>query len=278
MLEYLALPVFRRAVIALVLSGAAYPSLGCYILSLEMVPARFAVMHASLLGAAIGLALGLDPSVAALAAALLSGIVVAILGDKPGAASASAPLALVMTFCLGMAFIIFHKSKVQSAQAFNLLWGSVLALRETDLALTAATAAALLAFSLAFFKEIKALLFDRQLAASAGVPARPLYYALIILTCLGLGMAMRLSGALLADALTILPAMAARALKKNLAKTLAWGGAFGLAVNASGFALSLAFDLPAGPAIIVTGTAAVGIASLIGRRRTRPKSQLAERI
>jgi len=276
-LEYLALPVFRRAIIALVLSGMAYPSLGCYILSLEMVPARFAVMHASLLGAAVGLALGLDPSVAALAAALLSGIVVAVLGDKPGAASASAPLALVMTFCLGMAFIIFHKSKVQSAQAFNLLWGSVLALRESDLTLTALTAAALLAFSAAFFKEIKAILFDRQLAASAGMPARPLYFALIILTCLGLGMAMRLSGALLADALTILPAMAARALKKGLAATLFWGGAFGLLANAAGFALSLAFDLPTGPAIIVAGTLVVAGASLIGGRKPKSKVLLAKR-
>jgi zinc transport system permease protein len=277
MLEYLALPVFRRAIIALILSGAAYPSLGCYILSLELVPARFAVMHASLLGAAIGLALGLDPSVMALAAALISGIVVAFLGDKPGAASASGPLGLVMTFCLGMAFIIFHKSGVQSAQAFNLLWGSVLALRESDLTLTALTAAALLGFSLLFFKEIRAMLYDRQLAASAGMPVRPLYFALIILVCLGLGMAMRLSGALLADALTILPAMAARALKKNLAKTLVWGAAFGLAVNAIGFALSMAYDIPTGPAIIVAGTAAVAVASLIGGRKTKRRFILAER-
>jgi zinc transport system permease protein len=277
MLEYLALPVFRRAIIALVLSGLAYPSLGSYILSLELVPARFAVMHASLLGAAIGLALGLDPSATALAAALASGIVVAWLGDKQGSASASGPLGLVMTFCLGAAFIIFHKGGIQSAQAFNLLWGSVLALRESDLYLTAATAAALLGFSLVFFKEIKAMLFDKQLAASSGMPVRPLYYALIVLACLALGMAMRLSGALLADALTILPAMAARALRKSFSKTLFWGATIGLAVNAAGFAASLAFDLPAGPAIIIAGTAAVGIASLLGGRKGKKPVFLAER-
>jgi zinc transport system permease protein len=265
MFEYLMLPVFRRAILALVLSGVALPSMGTYILSLELVPARFAVMHASLLGAAIGLAFGFDPTVAALAAALACGIAVWLMSRSPSGDSAGGPLALVMTLCVALAFIIFHKSGVRAMDAFGLFWGNILALRESDIRLTAAFSAGVLGFSLVFFKEIRAVLFSRELARSSGMPAGFIHAALIVLVCLGVGMAMRLTGALLADALTILPALAARRLGKSLKGTLIWGGCFGLAMNACGFALALAFDLPAGPAIILAGVALIGAASLVPR-------------
>jgi zinc transport system permease protein len=274
MLEILALSVFRRALAALIVSGIAYPAMGVFILSLELVPARFAVMHASLLGAALGLLLGIDPTMAALAMALASGLAVARLGETAlpkGVASgrpesASGALGLVMTLSLAIAFIIFHKGRVNAIEAFNLFWGNILALRPSDLLLTAATGGTIIAFTLLFFKEIRAVLHDRELARSSGMPARAVYYAVIVLVCLGLGMAMRLTGALLADALTILPALAARNLRLGLGRTLAWGALFGVASNLGGFALALAFDLPTGPAIILAAAFIVGATRLIGAR------------
>ncbi len=265
MLEILALPVFRRALIALIVSGIAFPSMGSYVLSLELVPARFAVMHASLLGAALALWMGWDPSLGALAAAFLTGIAVALMSHGDQRVSAGGPLALVMTLCLALAFIVFHKGRVEAIEAFNLFWGNILSLRESDLQLTTFFSAALVIFSAFFFKEIRAILYDRELARSSGMPAGLIHGALIVLVCLGLGMAMRLTGALLADALTILPAIAARRLGKNLASTLIWGGVFGIVMNIGGFFLALGLDLPTGPAIILVGAVITALASLAAR-------------
>jgi len=275
MLEILALPVFKRALAALLLSGVAYPAMGTFILALELVPARFAVMHASLLGAASGLLIGFDPTISAIIAAFAAGIAVARMGetapknDVSGgrAESASGALGLVMALSLAFAFIIFHKGKVHAIEAFNLFWGNVLALRPLDLWLTAATCAAIVAFALLFFKEIRAVRYDRELARSSGMPARAIHYALMVVVCLGLGMAMRLTGALLADALTIIPALAARNLRRGLKATLAWGAVFGVASNLGGFGLALAFDLPTGPAIIVAASIIAGATYIVGRRR-----------
>jgi zinc transport system permease protein len=273
MLELFSLPVFQRALAALLLSGIAYPSMGTIILALELVPARFAVMHASLLGAALGLLVGFDPTLCALIAALATGLGVARIGDtRPrggGADSASGGLGLVMSLSLALAFIIFHKGRIHAIEAFNLFWGNILALRPGDLAITALSALGILAFIVLFFKETRAVLFDRELALSSGMPARALYSALIVLVCLGLGMAMRLTGALLADALTILPALAARKLRLGFRATLLWGGLFGLIANLGGFGMALAFDLPTGPAVILAASALVGIAALAASRRAR---------
>ncbi len=265
MLEYLTLAPFRRALVALAATGLAFPALGTYILALELVPARFAVMHASLLGAALGLLLGLPPLAPALAGAVVAGLGVARLSER-SAASAGGPLGLVMSLSLGLAFILFHKADVNSVEAFNLFWGSVLALSSLDLLLTVGGAALVLALGLVFRREIRAVLYDRVLAAAQGIPARAVYYALVTLVCLGIGLAMKVTGALLVDAATILPALAARSLRRGYRGTLVWGAIFGLAMNFGGFALALLLDLPTSPAIIVVGALIVCAAKALSFR------------
>ncbi len=266
MAELLAVPAFSRALAALFASGLAFPAIGTFILCLELVPARFAVMHVALLGAALGLLFGVPPLASALAAALAAGLLVAAASEK-SPVSAGGPLGLVMTVSLGLAFIVFYKADVPAMEAFSLFWGSVLTLSGAEVGFTALAAAAIVSLTGLFFTEIKAVLYDRELARAAGRPARAVYYAIAVAVCLGMALAMRLTGALLADATTLLPALAARNLRTGLKGTLLWGSAFGLASNFGGFFAALAWDLPTGPAVIAVGAAIVAGTSLAGRLR-----------
>jgi len=267
MSEIFALAIFRRAIIALFATGIAFPTLGTYILCLELIPARFAVMHTALLGAALGLLLGWNPMSCAIAASLLAGLGIARMSEK-GTVSAGGSLGLVMTATLGLSFILFYKANVDSMEAFSLFWGNILALSRAETAATSAGAVLILLLTSVFFKEIQAVLYDREMAATLGIPARAVYYGIILLVCLGHGLAMRLTGALMADAVTLLPALAARSLDKPLRATLIWGAVFGLISNLGGFALAFAFDLPASPAIILTGTILV-----LGARLTQKRNR-----
>ena len=264
MTEILALAVFRRAILALIFTGAAFPALGTFILSLELIPARFAVMHSALLGAAAGLLAGLDPLPCALAASALAGAGIARM-NKRGSVSAGGSLGLVMTATVGLAFILFYKAKVDSLEAFSLFWGNILALSGAETAAILIGSILLILLIVVFLKEIRAVLYDRELAEVLGIPAGPVYYGLILTVCLGIGLAMRLTGALLVDAVTLLPALAARSLRKPLGPTLFWGAVFGLSGNLGGFFLAFAFDLPASPAIILTGVLIVGAVRLTRR-------------
>lgn len=262
MSELLSLAVFRRALLALAAAGLAFPALGTFILALELVPVRFAVMHAALLGAGLGLLAGWNPMTCALAAAVLAGLGISRLSR---AGSAGGSLGLVMTASLGLAFILFYKANVDSMEAFSLFWGNVLALGRGDLGAVLAGSALILALTGVFLKEIRAVLYDPELAAALGLPARIVHGGIILLVCLGIGLSMRVTGALMTDALTLLPALAARSLRKPLGATLVWGAVFGLVANLGGFALAFALDLPVSPAVILVGTAIVGTVRL-----TRP--------
>jgi zinc transport system permease protein len=256
MLSLFSLPFFSRALIVLAATGMAFPVLGTFILNLEMIPARFAVMHAAFLGAAIGLVFGLDPMAAALGASVLAGAAIAVLSSR-SRVSAGGSLGLIMTVSMGLAYIIFHKGNVHALEAFNLFWGSILTLTDEDTRLAVCIALAILLFLVLAYKEIKIVLYDRRLAWTVGVPANLVYGGIILAVCLGIAIALRITGALLIDALTILPALAARQTGKNFRGLVLWGMAFGLLMNTGGFSLACVFDLPVGPAIILAGAGIV---------------------
>ena len=258
MLSLFSMPFFYRAFIALLATGAAFPALGTFVLSLELIPARFAVMHAALLGGALALLVGVNPLWLAMAAGLLAGIAIAAASWR-GKVSAGGSLGLVMTVSMGLAFIIFYKSNVHAIDAFNLFWGNILALNKTDMVLALLVSAAIFVFLSAFWKEIHIVLYDRELARALGVRALLVYTGIMLAVCLGIAAAMRITGALLVDAVTILPALAARQLGKSFRGLVAWGAFFGILMNMGGFTLSFVFDLPVSPAIIVCGALVIGI-------------------
>jgi len=246
------MPFFYRAFMVLLATGVAFPVLGTFILNLELVPARFAVMHAALLGGAIALLLGVHPMWTAMAACALTGLIIAMISWRRKV-SAGGSLGLVMTLCLGLAFIIFYKSNVHAITAFNLFWGNILALTAQDTVLAFIVTGGIILFLVCAYKEIHIVLYDRDLAQAVGVMAKLIYGGIMLLVCLGVAVAMSITGALLLDAVTILPALAAREAGKTFKSLIAWGAFFGVLMNMAGLALSFVFDLPVSPAIIVTG-------------------------
>ncbi len=270
MLEIFTMPVFSRAIIALVVTGMTFPALGTFILNLELIPARFAVMHAALLGAAVGLFFGANPLMPAMAASILTGLIVARISWR-AKSSAGGALGMVMTVSLGLAFILFYKGQVNAIAAFNLFWGNILALAVSDLWTVIGTGAAILLFLGIAYKEIQIVLYDRELARAVGTPAVFVYTGVLLITCLGVAVAMRVTGALMVDAVTILPALVARRLGKTFSGMLLWGAAAGLSMNLIGFASSVAFDLPVSPAIIVLGAGLVGAVSGVSWLSRRQK-------
>jgi zinc transport system permease protein len=252
MLELFTMPFFTRSFLTLTASGVTFPILGAFILNLELIAARFAVMHAALLGGALGLLLGVDLSIMSMAAAVLSGIGIAFITYR-GKLSAGGSLGLVMTVCMGLAFIIFYKSNVQAVSAFSLFWGNILSLTDSDVRMALISAAGIILFLILCYKEIHIVLFDRDLAWAVGVRAKMVYAIIMLTVCVGVAAAMRITGALMVDAVTLLPALAARRIGRSFKEIILLGAVFGLGMNMSGFALSFVMDLPVSSAIIVVG-------------------------
>ena len=73
LLDLLSLAPVQRGLAAILVSGVGMPIVGVFIVGLDILTARFALMHTALLGAAIALLAGINPLAGALTACAATG-------------------------------------------------------------------------------------------------------------------------------------------------------------------------------------------------------------
>ncbi|MEU3145265.1 MULTISPECIES: metal ABC transporter permease [unclassified Streptomyces] len=258
------LPV-QRAGTALLLAAIGLPVIGVVIVGLDIMPVRFAMMHVALLGIAVGLLTGLDPMLCALVACALAGAGVAPLARTPDGLSGA--MGLLMSLAIAAALLLLAVSGVNAQGAFALLWGSILSVGTADLWLLGVLAVVVPALFWWRRRDLALLLHDRELALSSGVRVDLLTLLLLVLVAVSVAGAIKLTGALLVDALTLLPALAARRLGTSLKSITAWAVGIGVVVNLTGFLVALKLDWPPGPVLVLTAGIVVLAVHLIPERR-----------
>ncbi|GGV83590.1 metal ABC transporter permease [Streptomyces thermoviolaceus] len=263
--QLLQLMPVQRAGDALLLAAIGLPVIGVVIVGLDIMPVRFAMMHVALLGIAIGLLTGLDPMLCALVACALAGAGVAPLARTPDGLSGA--MGLLMSLAIAAALLVLAVSGVNAQGAFALLWGSILSVGTADLWLLGALAVVVPALFWWRRRDLALLLYDRELALSSGVRVDLLTLLLLVLVAVSVAGALKLTGALLVDALTLLPALAARRLGTSLKSITAWAVGIGVVVNLTGFLVALKLDWPPGPVLVLTAGVVVLAVHLIPERR-----------
>ncbi|MFD4946629.1 metal ABC transporter permease [Streptomyces sp. NPDC058239] len=263
--ELLQLLPVQRAGFALLLAAIGLPVVGVVIVGLDIMPVRFAMMHVALLGIAVGIVTGLDPMLCALVACALSGAAVAPLARTPDGLSGA--MGLLMSIAIAAALLVLAVSGINASGAFALLWGSILSVGTADLVVLGMLAVVVMGLFLWRRRDIALLLYDRELAQCSGVAVRALTLVLLVLVAVAVAGAIKLTGALLVDALTLLPALAARRLGTSLKSITLWAVAIGIVVNLTGFLIALWLDWPPGPVLVLTAGAAVLAVHLIPERR-----------
>ncbi|KAB3532768.1 metal ABC transporter permease [Alkaliphilus pronyensis] len=251
-IEFLKVPIFQRALIASILAGGTMSLLGIVIVVFNMTTIRFALMHFGLLGGAIGLALGANPLTVAIAAIALASLLFGPLSDRLKLDTGLIG-AFFMTGSIAIAFLLFYKAGVPALDVFSLFTGSILTLTSNDLLFICVLALIIVLFYVIFYKEIQLIFYDSDQAEWLGVPTKKIRNALLFLTGLSIGVAMKIVGALLIDALILLSAMSAMRLAKNFKQLILLTSLFGILTTTGGLLFSMVFDFPSGATITLTG-------------------------
>ena len=157
-----------------------------------------------------------------------------------------------MTFAIALALLVLSISGVNANGAFELLWGAILATRVQDVIGLTIVAGVIGATYLFWRRDLALLLYDREIALTSGVRVERLTVLLVVVIAVAIGSAVRLTGALLVDAITILPALAARNLGRSLNEMVLWSMGIGLIGNLIGFGLTLVLNQPPGPVLVIT--------------------------
>lgn len=266
-LSYLAYPPIVRGFIVLLVAGAAFPLTGVFVLRLNLITLRFMLMHGTLLGGAVALGIGADPLYVGMAMNVALVIVMSRVADVSGT-SLGHVTAFFMVLTIGLAFAVIYRFEVPAKDALSILWGNLFAMDTRDIVVTTAFSLVLVGLLLVFYRKLKAVVYNREIAFTSGVPDRTVYFGILIVTALTIAFAMKLIGALLLDALLLLPAIVATTFARSTRAVFIVAAALGFASSFIGFFTSLALDIPASSAVTIVAAVMLG-AGLLVRRRIR---------
>jgi manganese/iron transport system permease protein len=270
-------PPIHNAVLACVLCGLSCSLLSVFIVLMRVPLIGIAMSHGALAGAVLGALLGLNPFLCGFALCLLMAGVLGPLSDQTQMAP-EILLGIMFSFLMGLAFLGMGLLTRTKANALNLIWGSLLSLSESDLVILCLVTMVLVLFILLFFKEIRAAMFSRRLAASAGVPERFIYYTLLFLTGAVVSSNLATVGGLLIFALLVQPGATALQLTYNLKYFFLIAAASGIGACLLGLTVSYALDLPSSASVVLMATVVFTVAYLFSPKRRSKKTIIKESI
>ncbi len=263
------LPI-QRAAIACLLCGTSCAILSVFVVLMRMPLIGVAMSHAALAGAVAGLLFDVNPFLSGFILCLLVAGVLGPLSDRTDMAPENV-LGIMFSFLMGLAFLGMGILTRTKASALNLMWGSLLSLSASDVRILTLITFILIIFVFLFFKEIRAVMFHRRLAAASGVPERMIYYMLLFLTGAVVSSNLATVGGLLIFALLVQPGATALQLTYNLKHFFLISAASGIGACISGLVVSYLFDLPSGAAVVLMATIIFAAAYTFSPKRRSAK-------
>ncbi|MDR1096870.1 MAG: metal ABC transporter permease [Tannerella sp.] len=265
MLELLTLSPIIKGLILLTVAGVSFPVTGVYLLRLNLLPLRFMLMHGAILGGAVALSFSWSPFITTIAVNLLL-VLLMTNASRSLRIDAGYISTFFMVISISLAFILVYKFDVQAKDTLSLLWGSLYTSAWGEVAAVAVFSFLLIAFQLVYYRKLQAFFFDREIAYTSGVNERFLYYTIVLLTAMTVAMAMKIIGALLLDALLLLPALIATFHAKSLRGVLVWSSLWGGIFAVGGFFIALLVDIPASSAIAALASVVFVVIFIIKRK------------
>jgi ABC-type Mn2+/Zn2+ transport system permease subunit len=267
--------LFREALYGALVIALACSVLGVYVVLRRIVFVGAALAQLSSAGIALGmflngLGIGGELTHHPVAMALIVTIAGAVFFGVGGGGRAGVPPDAVIgvTYAVAAAAGILLISKAKTGEAHDIfLQGNILGITRADTLVLLAIAVPVLVVHTAFYKEFLFVSFDRETARTLGYNVT--FWNLLLYFTLGvvIANAMQFAGVMLVFNFLVLPAVTGLLIARTMRGIFAVGVASALIAAVIGFSLSVPFDLPSGPAIIVVS----GVIALIawGTRKVR---------
>lgn len=251
-LDAFQLPFMQRAALEIALLAPIAGVLGAQIVLRRLAFFTHSVGAATFPGLVVAGPAGVPPALAALGA---GGAFAGLLAWSERRAHLARDVATALLLVAALAIGVILASDVfgSGAGVDRLLFGSLLAIGDAELALTAGALALTAMAAAAFRRTWVATGFEPELAASQGLRAGVGELALVAVIAVAVIACLDAVGSLLVSAILVLPAASVRVLAPSVRSLEAGAAALALVEGLAGLLLAYELDAPPGAAIAVIG-------------------------
>ena len=235
-----------RAMLGAGLLGAACGPIGCFVLWRRMAYLGESVAHMGLLGAAVGLLMGVNALLGTAVLAVIAALVMARAPDR--AIPAGTFVGIVGHMGLALGFILLATMETVRADLLGYLFGDVLALSAGDLYAVAGASLGVLAVTAILWRPLLKAAVGGDIAAAEEQGGKLAQTAFLVLV-----------------ALLIIPPAAARPFARTPERMAILAALAGALAAPLGLVSAYAADAPAGPCIVLAAGAIFAFSAALSR-------------
>jgi zinc transport system permease protein len=176
-------------------------------------------------------------------------------------------IGLVSALAMAAGVLLAEAGGGFNVDLYSYLFGSILAIKESELILSAVLSAGVLVVIKIFYHDLFSITYDEDFAKVTGIKTGLVGKILILLTALTVVLGIRVVGTLLVSSLIIFPAVTALQLSRGFRATILIAMVCGVLSVTAGIIVSFCLDLPTGAAIVVVNFLLFAAAFVYGRSK-----------
>ncbi len=239
--------------------------LGVFIIWRRMAYFGDTLSHSAILGVALGFLLSININIGILVSTILVAVLL-ILAQRQKQLGSDTLLGIMAHSALSLGLILISFVEGVRVDIDSLLFGDILSVSWSDLAIVAIGVITVLTVLSFIWKPLLSLTVHEELARVEGVNVSLISAIYTLLIAILVAIAMKIIGALLITSLLIIPAAAARQFSRSPEAMAVFSVIIGMIAVALGLGASFLWDTPAGPSIVISASAIFLFSQIIKRR------------
>jgi zinc/manganese transport system permease protein len=253
-MEILDYPFMQTALVMGVVLGALFSMMGVFVVTRGMAFFGDFLAHSALLGGALALIIGVEPSIFLIIYCLAMGFAVSAIWQRMPL-SRDTVLGVFYGGTVSIAILLMTGRGLGKQSLLQFLLGDILLIGPHDVWLASGLLIVFTVFSAMNRRRLVKATFLPEMAEAEGIRVRGYEMALIALMSLTIALSIKVVGVLLANAMVVIPAAAAKSVSRNLRAFIIAAPLFGVLSFIAGLSLSFHLNLPSGPSIVATAFA-----------------------
>jgi zinc transport system permease protein len=250
MIEILSYAFMQKAFVSGIVIAIACSLLGLFLVLRKFSLIGDGIAHISFGGVATGLLFNITPFFGALLFGLVGSFGILKLKEKADIHGDTA-IGVISHASLGLGIFIASIARGFNVDILSYLFGSILAIKNTELYLSIFLALIVITFILVYYKDLFYISFDEESARVSGIKVDFLNSMLIVLTSITIVCSMNIVGLMLASALIILPSASALQIKTSFKKTLGYSLLISISSVIFGIVIAYYFDFAVSGTIVL---------------------------
>jgi len=174
-------------------------------------------------------------------------------------------IGIVATASLALGVVITSWSGGFNVDVSNYMFGSILAINNQDVVLSAILGAIVITLFVIFYNRLFLITYDENYSRTTGINVTFYQFLISFLTALTVVIGMRMMGTLLISGLIVFPAVIARKLVKSFKGLVITSGLISIICLIFGIIISFIFNFPTGASIVSVNLIVLLIVSIISK-------------